>query len=104
MKPIIKEFADLVIKKYKSQIEDMFLFGSYSRGEAKPYSDIDILVIWKGNRQKGWERLEDIAYDFLLEKKKYISLKIITAEEKKKMEKLHNPFIENINREGIALV
>lgn len=104
MGKILNEFINIVKQKYSSQIVHIFLFGSYSRGEETPSSDIDILVIWKGNRQEGWENIENIAYNFLLDKGKYISVKVITVEEKKKMEKLHNPFIENINREGIILV
>ena len=104
MQEIIKEFADKVRKEHKSQIEHVFLFGSYSRGDEREDSDIDILVVWKGDKQEGWERIGEIAYDFLLKKGKYISIKVITLREKKKMEKMHNPFINSVHKEGIVLV
>ena len=104
MQAMIKEFADKVKKGYKNQIENVFLFGSYSRRDEREDSDIDILVVWKGDKQEGWERIGEIAYDFLLKKGKYISIKVITLREKKKMEKMHNPFINSVHKEGIVLV
>jgi predicted nucleotidyltransferase len=45
----VDEFLKRVLDHYRNRIEGVILFGSVARGEAKEDSDIDILVIWRGN-------------------------------------------------------
>ncbi len=43
MKNEIEKIKEIIVKEYKP--EKIILFGSYARGDAKPDSDIDILVL-----------------------------------------------------------
>lgn len=104
MEKVIEKFKELAQKKYGNHIQQMIIFGSYVRGDQKTNSDIDILVVWKGNRKIGWEKLEEIAFRILLDTEKYISLKVITPEEYRAMEANGNPFIKNITKEGTAIL
>ena len=101
-KPIIL-FSKNVYSNYKDKIQELILFGSVARGEAKSDSDIDILVIWKGNKLDGWHSLESIAFNILLETGVYISLKIVTPSEHKKMILNNDHFIKTVSQEGIFI-
>lgn len=49
----MEEFVRRVLERYEDKIDSIILFGSVARGEAKEDSDIDILVIWKGDEAEG---------------------------------------------------
>ena len=100
---IINLFKNRVYSDYKDNVQNLIIFGSVARGEAKKNSDIDILAIWKGDKLEGWHSLELIAFNILLETRVYISLKIITSSEYKKLLHENNHFIKTISREGILI-
>ena len=95
----VDEFLRRVLDRYGTRIESIILFGSVARGEAKDDSDIDILVIWKGDEAKGWRAMTGLAFDVLLDEEEYISVKVIGVEDLKG----ENPFIRNVMREGIKI-
>jgi len=95
----VDEFVERVLDKYSDRIDSIILFGSVARGEAKEESDIDILVIWKGDEAEGWRAMTGLAFDVLLDEEEYISVKVLGLEDLK----AENPFIENVMREGIKI-
>lgn len=99
----VNEFVKRAWGKYEEKIDRIILFGSVARGEAHEGSDIDILVIWKGNKLEGWDVLEDIAVDILLEYGQLISIKIIYLHEYFGMMETGSSFIQNINGEGVVI-
>lgn len=100
----IASFKSRAMRKYRSKISKMILFGSVVRGEQTKDSDIDILVLWNGNRYDGLKDLGVIAYDLLLEKQGYISLKVLTPSDFESLRKKKNQFILNVLGEGKVLV
>lgn len=96
---VAAEFLKRVLEKYRDRIEGVILFGSVARGEAKEDSDIDILVIWRGNESEGWRAMTGLAFDVLLDEGAYISVKVIGREDLKG----ENPFIKNVLSEGIKI-
>jgi predicted nucleotidyltransferase len=99
----VDEFVRIALEKYRNSIDAIILFGSVAKGEAKEDSDIDILVIWKGNKLEGWDVLEEVAVDILLEYNQYISIKTLHPVEYTGMTKMGSSFIKNIEREGVVL-
>jgi predicted nucleotidyltransferase len=65
----IGEFVRRALEKYGGEIEEIILFGSVARGEAREDSDVDILVV--GN--VSLEELVDISFPILLEYEELIS-------------------------------
>jgi predicted nucleotidyltransferase len=96
-------FTDRVFSKHKENIKKLIIFGSVARGVARSDSDIDIFVIWKGNKLDGWHSLESIAFNILLETGVYISLKIVTPSEHQRMLQNNDHFLKTISREGINI-
>ena len=99
----IEEFVRRALEGYGDRVESIILFGSVARGEGKEDSDVDILVIWKGDKLEGWDILEDIAMDILLEYRQLISIKIIYTHEYLGMVNVGSSFIQNIKKEGVVI-
>jgi predicted nucleotidyltransferase len=100
-KEIAKEFADEVIKRFGDEIGDIILFGSVARGEDNTESDIDILIVWKGDKVKGWDRLENVAFSIFTKYKTLMSIKLVSPEEYKNMESFF--FMKNVQKEGMVI-
>ena len=96
----VEEFVRRGLEKYRNSIDNIILFGSVARGEAKEDSDIDILVIWNGNEAEGWRAMTGLAFDVLLDAGEYISIKVLGKEDLK----VENPFVKNVMAEGIKIV
>jgi len=100
--PIILKFIK-DSRNLRDRIERIYLFGSRARGNEKPDSDYDLLIVADHPDAKFRERIYDIVIDILLETGKLISLKIFTGKEFTKLCQAHTPFMENIQREGIRI-
>ena len=96
----VEEFVRRGLEKYRNRIDNIILFGSVARGEAKEDSDIDILVIWNGNEADGWRAMTGLAFDVLLDAGEYISIKVLGLNDLK----VENPFVKNVMAEGIKIV
>jgi len=66
---IINKFTEKCKERFRKDLVSVVLFGSYARGTAKEYSDIDLLVIAK-NLPKDWRErdkvLNDVVMDFIM--------------------------------------
>lgn len=83
------------------------LYGSRARGDHRPESDADLLILLEGERQRFVPTklaMTDLAYDVLLETGLYISPLPVWADEWEHPEAWSNPdLLRNIAREGIHL-
>ena len=90
---------------YGDDIMDIYLYGSYARGDYEQDSDIDFVAIVKGNRldlQKKLKVMWDIAADLGLENDIIISPTVIPYNEfLQYQEKL--PYYRNIIKEGVKV-
>lgn len=100
-KKIVSELKDM----FYSDLRSVILFGSYAKGKAQTYSDIDILIIL--NRKfANWTERRDLEIE--LRKKLYrtvgqVSPKVGSIEELKAALEAYNPLILNILDSGITL-
>jgi len=80
----------------------MILFGSQARGDARPDSDWDLLVLL--DKEKKEQSDKDKAFQFVLmgwDYGTYLSIKIYTEEQWKKGKMF--PFYKNVEKEGIEI-
>ena len=102
---------DAIVSKFirasqglKSKIKLIYLFGSRARGDEKPYSDYDLLLIVKENfTLADKDALYDGVMDVLLATGAVLSLKIFKESEFSRLRKLGTPFMQNVLREGIKV-
>jgi predicted nucleotidyltransferase len=78
--------------------EKIIIFGSYVRGEADEYSDLDFVVI-KKTKKRFIRRLIEVARIIGYDLGK-VDVFVYTPEEFKRMIEYKNPFIEQVLKEG----
>jgi uncharacterized protein len=79
-----------------------YLFGSRARGEARPDSDVDVLVVLNGAFDYGEmiERTSPAVLDLSLKYETVISRAFVSKE---RFERECSPFLMNVRREAVAL-
>jgi predicted nucleotidyltransferase len=100
-KQIAEEFAKEVTERFGDEIENVILFGSVARGEDDAESDVDVLIIWYGDKVKGWDELEEVAFDYFIRYNTLISIKLISPAEYKYMEDFL--FMKDVQKEGVVI-
>jgi len=87
---------------YGERLCKVMLFGSHARGEARPDSDVDILVVLQGTVNPGQEviRSSEFLAELALEYDKVISC--LFMDELRFMTR-QGPLLRNIRKEGIAI-
>lgn len=87
---------------YGDRLTQMVLYGSQARGDAHPDSDIDVLVVLKGQVQIGEEidRTIPIVADLSLQNDEVISCLFM---DENRFTHYNGPLLRNIRREGILI-
>lgn len=98
-KDALDEFIRELKEKYKNKIDEIIIFGSYARGEAKEDSDIDILII--GDVKL--DEVIDISFPILLKCGVYISPIIMSKDHYEFLKSEKTSLMRNILREGVRL-
>ncbi len=101
-KKVIESFVKELREKLGDDIVSIRLFGSKVKGDFKEDSDIDIFVLVKEKR-KVRDKISDIAADYFFETNIPLSPIVYSLFEYKKNKELNSFFIENVEKEGIAL-
>ncbi len=93
-----QELSDL----FGDQLEDIYLYGSQARGEAGPWSDIDVLIILREEFDyiDMIQRTSEIIGRLSLENDVVISRAFATD---KQFKAKATPWLINIHKEGIAV-
>lgn len=85
-----------------AELVSLYLYGSQARGEARPDSDVDVLIVVKDESDYMGllERTAGVICGLSLENDIVISPAFIS---KKRFDQEQLPFIQNVKREAIAL-
>ena len=100
--PVIQDFLRR-IQPLRSRIDKLILFGSRSRGDEKPYSDYDILVVLPEKERPLIDALYDATMEVLYSTHRLISLKVYRRSDFEKFASLPTPFFHNVLRDGVTL-
>lgn len=102
---LIRQYIEEIKKIYGSHVRQIILYGSYARGDFRPDSDIDIMILvdMSDIELKSYdEKLSYMTYDFNLDHD--IDIKpIAKSEEIFNKWVVNYPFYSNIHKEGVIL-
>jgi len=102
MDPVVREFLGQ-ISPLVPQIERIILFGSRARGDAKPYSDYDILIVVREKKRPLVDALYQAVMEVLYRTERLVSLKIYRDSDFERFVSLPTPFMANVLRDGVTL-
>jgi predicted nucleotidyltransferase len=100
--PVIQEFLRR-ITPLRDRLQKIVLFGSRARGDEKPYSDYDILIVVEERERPLIDALYDAAQEVLYVTQRLISFKIYKRADFERFAAMPTPFMANVLREGIPL-
>ena len=99
IRKLMKELREGLTHIYGDQLEAVYLYGSYARGDYRQGSDVDVMILLKDYKSY-WDEIErtselvsniSLDYDILVSR-------IIMSEDKWK--RSDTPLLQNIHREG----
>jgi predicted nucleotidyltransferase len=102
LKTILNQLQLQLKKHYGQKLFQLVLFGSQARGDTRPDSDIDILIVLNGTVNPGEEikQTGQIIADLSLEHNVVISRLFM---DKEQFINRSGPLLRNIHKEGIIL-
>ncbi len=100
--PILNNLRREFTRALADQLEEILLFGSQSRREAKPDSDIDVLVVIRGETDYSdlFRRTSQIVTELSLQHDVVISRTFVSKE---RFDREQSPFLLNVRREAVPL-
>ncbi len=102
IKKILEELKGELIELYGKKLKELILYGSFARGEETENSDIDLVIVLKGNISPFEEidRMGEITYDICLKYDILLSTHPISEEN---YSLANTPFLMNIKEEGVLI-
>ena len=100
--PVIREFLER-IAGYRDRIDRIILFGSRARGDERPSSDYDVLLVASSRDRTLVEAVHEAVMDVLFSTGRLISPKIFRRSDFERFSRIPTPFMKNVLSEGISL-
>lgn len=100
---LLREMTDAIVREIKPR--QIILFGSHARGDARPDSDLDFLVVEDGpfdaqrSRRAAMTRLSELLFDYFIP----MDFLVFTPEEIEKWKGTRNHVIAHALKEGKVL-
>jgi predicted nucleotidyltransferase len=100
IRKLMKELKDGLVRIYGDRLKGVYLYGSYARGDYRPGSDVDVMILLK-DYESYWKELErstELASDVSLEYDVTVSRLIIKEIQ---WQQSDMPVLRNIHKDGV---
>ena len=103
----LDKFISAVRAHYADLLDDILVFGSRARGDARPDSDVDLAIILRGEIDDYWHEkllLSDLSYDALLDADLIIQSWPVSRNQWDAPETHFNPsFVKRVKRDAVSV-
>ena len=99
----VAEFVAAVRAADGAKVQAVVLYGSVARGEARPDSDVDLLVRWGGEEPEGRAIVDAIADGIFLRTGVLVAPLVVAGTHWQHLVDIESMFLANIQREGIVV-
>ena len=99
----VTKFAELLHQHFPERIRQIALFGSKARGDSRPWSDIDLLIVTDSENWQFQHAISTLAARVSLEYDVLIGPRVIGQERWERMKQRRFGLYQNIAAEGIPL-
>lgn len=102
---VIQDLCDRIVTVVGDRVEAIKLFGSRARGDARPDSDFDILVVVDKDDFELGEQIGSIAYDVYWDDdfRRYLSVKVMGRDHYAFLGSMPSSFFLNVEEEAVTL-
>lgn len=90
-------------EQFPGLVEDLIVFGSKARGDARPDSDLDILVIIRGGDRRLKREISSPGCDLSIGTDVVPSILVFTVAEWDRFERLESVFRESVLEDGVSV-
>ncbi|HLE96968.1 MAG TPA: nucleotidyltransferase domain-containing protein [Candidatus Thermoplasmatota archaeon] len=99
---VLRDVRRVAAELYGERVVRLVLYGSHARGDARPGSDVDVLLVLSGDVERGTEiaRLVEATYDLLLQRGVHVS--VLPMSEREFLMGT-TPLLVNVRREGVPI-
>ncbi|MGI6492664.1 MAG: nucleotidyltransferase domain-containing protein [Pelotomaculum sp.] len=102
-KKTLNMFIEHLNRVYPGEVEKVILYGSRARGDNRPDSDMDILILVRDKKRITRDNIYDFVIDAELEQGIDISVNIYDSDYFSRLVMLNAPFASNVVKEGVTL-
>lgn len=104
-KQALQEFKDRITKELENNLVKIILFGSKARGDSRPDSDFDILIVAENDSEEIRNIVNNVRMDVNRDYKYkvFISAKVYSRAAYKSFNNIPTIFMQNISQDGIIL-
>lgn len=99
----LQAFLDGLDAAAGDRVEQVILYGSMARGEADAGSDVDVLVVWRGDWDEAWTAVTDLAHEVFQRTGVQLSAKAVPKESFDRFTRRGWTFYRTVQREGVRL-
>jgi predicted nucleotidyltransferase len=96
---IVREFQQRLARA--TPVRDLCVFGSRSRGDAAPDSDLDVFIELEQATPELRQRISEIAWEVGFERDRVISTVVVTRDDLEHGAMGANPLMLKVEREGV---
>ncbi len=96
----MKELKEGLAQIYGDKLKAVYLYGSYARGDYRPGSDVDVMILLSEYSKTCWDEIErtgELISNISLDYNAHVSRILMTEDKWKQSD---TPLLRNIHRDG----
>lgn len=100
----VQTYVNALLQRFGGRLADAFVFGSKARGESRPDSDVDVMVILDRPNADDLSDARGLAFDIWLSYQVFLSIRAMSRQQWQALAEMQSLFYRNAVRDAIPLL